>query len=202
MAARAYDGSVVPRVARGGDGGRRRGFLPLGLHQDPLRSRQDARICPPLRHGALQVRAGGHVPSEHAEYLRREDVVASVSKEEQRAAMADLRRFIELSRERGELEVVKGADPYLEMGALYELSLRKRYPPVLLFEDIKGYPATHRVVMNVRFSRLFVGDLDMAALKALRKRPKGTGDSIPPQYVNTGPICDTVVKGDAVDIRA
>ena len=129
-------------------------------------------------------------------------MVASVSKEEQRAAMADLRRFIELSRERGELEVVKGADPYLEMGALYELSLRERYPPVLLFEDIKGYPASHRVVMNVRFSKLFVDDLDLDALKSFRARKKWEGDPIDPHYVNAGPVCDNILKGDKVDVRA
>ena len=49
--------------------------------------------------------------------------------EERLAAQGDLRELIRLSRERGELEVIKGANTHLEMGALYELSLRDRYPP-------------------------------------------------------------------------
>jgi 3-polyprenyl-4-hydroxybenzoate decarboxylase len=55
------------------------------------------------------------------------------------AALGDLRELIRLARERKELEVIRGADPYLEMGALYELSLEKKFPPLLLFEDIKGH---------------------------------------------------------------
>ena len=31
-----------------------------------------------------------------------------------------------------------------------ELSLRHETPPVLLFQNIKGYPADRRVVVNVR----------------------------------------------------
>jgi 3-polyprenyl-4-hydroxybenzoate decarboxylase len=63
--------------------------------------------------------------------------VEGVTEELQRAAWRDLREFLDIAKARGELVVVKGADPHLEMGALYELSLRKTYPPVLLFEDIK-----------------------------------------------------------------
>jgi UbiD family decarboxylase len=122
--------------------------------------------------------------------------------EDRLAAMGDLRRFIELSRERGELEVVRGADPYLEIGALYELSLRKRYPPVLLFEDIKGQAPGRRVVMNVRFSRLFVDDLNLDALKAIRQHKKWEVGPIEPQFVNTGPVCENILRGDAVDTGA
>ena len=117
------------------------------------------------------------------------------------AAMGDLREFIRLARERGELEVVRGADPYLEMGALYELSLKKLHPPVLLFEDIKGYPSDHRVVMNVRFSRLFVDDLDLEAVKAYRERRKWESEPIAPEFVNTGPVFDNILKGDKVNVR-
>lgn len=129
-------------------------------------------------------------------------MVSDVSDEDRRAAMGDLREFIRLSRERGELEVIRGADTYLEMGALYELSLEQPYPPVLLFEDIKGFPSQHRVVMNVRFSRLFVDDYDMTALQAYRKRRKWEADPIAPEYVNAGPICDNILKGDQVNVRA
>src|SRR5215831_9525915 len=70
------------------------------------------------------------------------------------AALSDLRRCLEIAEEIGALEVIEGADPHLEMGALYELSLQKPVPPVLLFRKIKGYPDNHRVVCNVRSSKV------------------------------------------------
>lgn len=122
--------------------------------------------------------------------------------DERTAALSDLRTFIELARERGELEIVRGADPYLEIGALYELSLRDRYPRTLLFDEIEGYPAGYRVVVNVRFSRIFVGELSLEALRAFRRRGKWQGKSIPPRVVASGPICTNVVTGDAVNVHA
>ena len=65
--------------------------------------------------------------------------MANVATPEQiRAAWKDLRSFIEIARAMGELEVVEGADPKEEMGAIYELSLDREIPPVLLFEGMKG----------------------------------------------------------------
>jgi UbiD family decarboxylase len=115
------------------------------------------------------------------------------------AALSDLRLFIEASRERGELEVIRGADPHLEIGALYELSLRHRYPPVLLFEDIVGCAAGMRVVVNTRFSRIFNGEISLDALKAFRARGKSNREPIPPRDVITGPIFENVLEGAEVD---
>jgi 3-polyprenyl-4-hydroxybenzoate decarboxylase len=70
------------------------------------------------------------------------------------AALSDLRKCLDVADEIGALEIVEGADPHLEMGALYELSLQKPVPPVLLFRKIKGYPDNHRVVCNVRSSKV------------------------------------------------
>src|SRR5688572_16389386 len=94
-------------------------------------------------------------------------------------AWGDLRAFLDITKQRGELVVVRGADPHLEMGALYELSLQKTYPPVLLFEDIKGYSPNFRVATNVRTSPLLVGNLDLEAVKELRRqRQRGIKGSV------------------------
>lgn len=127
--------------------------------------------------------------------------VIDLPKTDQNAALRDLRAFIELSRDRGELEVVRGADAHLEMGALYELSLRHLYPPILLFEAIKGYAPEYKVVTNVRFSRLFVGELGLEAVKRRRAHRKWEAEPIPPRTVESGPILTNVVRGDAVDVR-
>jgi UbiD family decarboxylase len=118
------------------------------------------------------------------------------------AALSDLRTFIELSRERGELEVVTGADPMLEMGAIYELSLRDQYPPVLLFERIKGFPDNYKIVMNVRVSRLLVDDLDLDTIRARRLTQQWESREIPPVDVPDGPILSNIVRDDDVDVRA
>jgi UbiD family decarboxylase len=116
-------------------------------------------------------------------------------------AMADLRAYMRIVEQRGELEIVDGADPHLEMGALYELSLRKRYPPVLLFRNIVGYAPEFRVITNVRFARTLVGDLDLDRIRAHRKESRWASDPIPPKEVNTGPVMDNVITGDDVDIN-
>ena len=61
------------------------------------------------------------------------------SAEELNGALGDLRALIALAEKRGELEVIKGADPYLEMGALYELSLRAVLWPAVHGHDIDGH---------------------------------------------------------------
>ena len=125
-----------------------------------------------------------------------------VSEADRLAAMGDLRELIRLAEARGELERIPGADPHLEMGALYELSLRDTFPPLLLFEDIKNHPKSHRVLMNVRFSRIFQDNLDLEALKAFRKRRKWEAEPIAPEEVNVGPICDNIIRDEAVNVRA
>ena len=118
------------------------------------------------------------------------------------SALEDLRAFIAISRERGELEVIRGADAHLEIGALFELSLRAEYPPVLLFEEIVGYPPDYRILMNVRGSRLFVGERNVDAVRERRKRSKWEAQPIPPEFVESGPILSNVIRGDDVNVRA
>ena len=116
-------------------------------------------------------------------------------------ASADLREYIRQAEAAGELEFVRGADPHLEIGALYELSLEKLYPPVLMFEDIKGCDPAFRILANMRTAKFLVGELNLDAVQAFRNRPKRPqGAPIPPQEVNTGPVMDCVLTGDQVDV--
>ncbi|HEX9808907.1 MAG TPA: UbiD family decarboxylase, partial [Alphaproteobacteria bacterium] len=123
-------------------------------------------------------------------------------REMRRRALGDLREYIRIAEEIGALEVVRGADPDLELGALYELSLEHDYPPLLLFEDIKGCDPRFRVVTNVRSSRVMVGSLGMDSVIALRKGNRREKKSIPPKFVNSGPVFENVLKGDDVDVLA
>ena len=129
-----------------------------------------------------------------------DDVKPKRRKAYDEAAMGDLRVFLERAREAGEFHVVKGADPHLEIGTIFELSHENLYPPVMLFENMKGCDPTHRILCNVRVARFVVGDLDLEAVKAYRARPKSKKEPIPPRFVNTGPVFENVLEGDAVDI--
>jgi 4-hydroxy-3-polyprenylbenzoate decarboxylase len=117
-------------------------------------------------------------------------------------AMGDLRVFLERAEAAGELRKISRVDPHLEMGALFELSHEHLYPPVLLFENMKGCAPDHRVLSNVRVAKFVVGDISLEALKAYRRRPKEKKEPIPPRVVNTGPVFDNVIEGEAVNIRA
>ena len=120
------------------------------------------------------------------------------------AALGDLRYCLELAEEMGELERVSGADPHLEIGALYELSLGKSIPPVLLFEDIKGCVSGHRLAANVRGIALLNPDYG-TGLEMVKGYRRGRGESaepIEPEIVATGPVFENRMEGDAVDIGA
>jgi 3-polyprenyl-4-hydroxybenzoate decarboxylase and related decarboxylases len=52
----------------------------------------------------------------------------------------DLRDWIQIADEMGELKTLKGCDWNLEIGAITEIVAHKEDGPAVLFEDIKGYP--------------------------------------------------------------
>ena len=117
-------------------------------------------------------------------------------------AQGDLRALIHLAEEMRELVHIEDADPHLEMGAIYELSLEKEYPPILLFDRIKGYPTGYRVIMNIRGSRLFEEGRGLAAVQAFRQRRKHQVNPIPPEEVPTGPVFENIQTGNDVNVLA
>jgi 4-hydroxy-3-polyprenylbenzoate decarboxylase len=117
-----------------------------------------------------------------------------------KAAWGDLREFLRQAHAAGELHTVKGVDPELELGAIFELSHEHFYPPVLLFEEMKGCDPAFRVLSNVRTAHFLVGDMNLETLKEFRRRPKERPEPIPPRLVNTGPVFDVVYEGEDVDV--
>jgi UbiD family decarboxylase len=117
-------------------------------------------------------------------------------------AIGDLREFLRIAEQQGYLQVIEGADPNLEMGAIYELSLEHLHPPVLLFKGMKDCDSAARIIMNVRTSKFMVGNLDLEAIKRLRQKRKDgkSVDPIPPRWVDDGPIFENIVKDQDIDI--
>src|SRR5581483_8716291 len=115
----------------------------------------------------------------------------------------DLRKCIELSAEIGNLEIVEGADPELELGALYELSLEEESPPVVLFRKIKGYPPDYRIVVNTRASRVFdTGQAGLDLVRSYRRGARQQAKPLPPLLVEEGPVLEVVREGEAIDVEA
>jgi 4-hydroxy-3-polyprenylbenzoate decarboxylase len=118
-------------------------------------------------------------------------------------ALGDLRKAIEFADDIGDVEYIDGADPELEIGALYELSLGHEHPPVLVFRNIKGYPAGHRIAMNVRSSKIFDGgERGLELVQHYRKHRRRQADPIPPVTVADGPVLENVLEGAAIDVRS
>jgi 4-hydroxy-3-polyprenylbenzoate decarboxylase len=124
------------------------------------------------------------------------------SNDHRRAAIGDLREFLRAAEAEGQLQVIEDADPKYEMGAIYELSLRNLFPPVLLFQKMMGCDPSARVIMNVRTSKFMVGDLDLEAVRLFRQKSKQgkKSEPIPPEWVSSGPIMDNVTSDEDVDI--
>ena len=62
--------------------------------------------------------------------------------------MSDLRDWLARVEELGELRVVRGASWEEDIGAVTELMDAEEGSPAVLFDDIPGYPAGHRVLVN------------------------------------------------------
>ena len=63
-------------------------------------------------------------------------------------ANKDLRDWIKEIEQAGEIKVIKGAEPKEEIGGFVDIYQRQMGNPALLFEDIPGFPKSHRVMAN------------------------------------------------------
>src|SRR5436309_13883948 len=91
----------------------------------------------------------------------------------------DLRDWLRVIDELGELQVVDGADWKLEIGGISELNYRRRPSAALLFDNIKDYPPGYRLLTGSLTSASRVGVTlrmgseftDQELVEALRGRP-------------------------------
>ena len=115
-------------------------------------------------------------------------------------ALGDLREFVRQAQAAEEFHIVSGADQDLEIGAIYELSQEQKFPPALMFENIRGCDPRFRILCNVRNTHFVVGDLDLETLKEYRRRPREQKTPIPPRVVSSGPVLDNVLTGDQINV--
>ncbi len=123
-------------------------------------------------------------------------------------ASGDLRNFIEILEEIDELKVIDGADWNCEIGAITEY-LADHNGPAVLFDNIKDYPAGHRVIATIfgshKLTALTLGcPLDLEGvdlLKAWREKFRNFSP-VPPEIVKDGPVMENVMEGDDVDLNS
>jgi UbiD family decarboxylase len=124
------------------------------------------------------------------------------------AVFDDLRSFIAGCQEVDRWQQIDGADWDLEIGALTEATAELiPEPPMLLFDNVKGYPAGYRVasllLASYRRSALALGlPLDRSKLELVRlaARKVKSVEPIPPVEVSTGPVFENVQTGGDVDL--
>ncbi len=124
-------------------------------------------------------------------------------------AHKDIREWIKLIEEDGELKRINGADWNLEMGGITEIIYQggKRPVPALLYDDIPGYPKGYRTLFGslasprrcARALNLPVTNEALVVVENLVKKMR-TLQLIPPKFVEAGPVLENQLVGEAVDL--
>lgn len=125
--------------------------------------------------------------------------------------VTDLRSWISLMGELGEIEAITGAHWDLEVGALSEANYQRPNPPALVFDEITGYPAGQRIVTGSLSTarrlgialRVGLNETDASLLDAIGAAPskwaRGAA-SFPAREVATSPVTENIVEGDKIDL--
>lgn len=118
----------------------------------------------------------------------------------------DLRDYLRIVEEKGDLKRINGADPNVELGTIAEL-MAERDGPALLFDEIKGHQRGYRVAVNVttppRRTAMMLGldpDQPLLSLVSAWRSHLKTFSPIPADEVNGGPILANVMLRDKVDL--
>jgi 4-hydroxy-3-polyprenylbenzoate decarboxylase len=119
----------------------------------------------------------------------------------------DLRTWLAEAERLGEVKTVRGATWQEDIGMATELVSHSDTAPAVLFEDIPGVPAGFRVLANIfggkrkNMTLGFPSDLDRVALSDAFSEAWDADRTIPPTFVETGPIFDNIVTGKDVDLE-
>jgi UbiD family decarboxylase len=119
----------------------------------------------------------------------------------------DLREWLIEAERLGEVRHVKGASWQEDMGLAAEAMLRAENGPCVVFDDIPGCAKGFRLLLNVfagtrrNMTLGFPDHLTKAELsEAYRESYLADPKIIPHEIVETGPVMENVMMGDAVDV--
>src|SRR5579871_2077454 len=139
-------------------------------------------------------------------------MATAVAAAEQRQGMQyrGLRGWLETVAKFGELERVNGASWDVEMGAITHMltETSRGQAPAILFDDVPGYPKGYRTLYgqlsSIKRIALTLGlplehERKVDIVQRYHKRMQEM-KTLPPRYVNDGPIFENVIEGDAIDV--
>src|ERR1700720_170201 len=119
----------------------------------------------------------------------------------------DLRVWLDLLRQHGEVRMISGAEHEQEIGGIVDLYMRKMGNRAVLFDDIPGYPRGHRILANiltsVRRINLTLGlPIEGSAVELVSywRNYMKEARSIAPVTVKTGPVLENVRTGKDINI--
>ncbi|HET8587265.1 MAG TPA: UbiD family decarboxylase, partial [Candidatus Limnocylindria bacterium] len=124
------------------------------------------------------------------------------------APWRDTREWLERVEQLGQLRVVRGASWEEQIGAITEMLDHAEGSPAVIFDEIPGYPAGHRILVNAsgtpeRQAVTLSLPPEYGTHAGLTTFWRGILDGfapIPPREVETGPILENVLEGEAVDL--
>lgn len=115
----------------------------------------------------------------------------------------DLRDFIALCEEEGELKRIKAeVDWDLEMSHIAKLNEEKA-GPALLFENVKGYSSpvlSSACTTTSRLALIMDAPKESSIVDLMRIWVERTADKIPPRFVKEAPCKENVMTGDQIDL--
>ena len=120
----------------------------------------------------------------------------------------DLRQFVEAAKKVSTWKEIKNADWNLEIGTLIEATA-ELIPdrPMLIFDEVKGYPAGFRVLglafgsyKRVALALGLPPDRNKLELVRLASRKINSAEPIPPTEVDWAPVMENVMTGDEVNL--
>ena len=119
----------------------------------------------------------------------------------------DLREWIACADELGELRTVQGASWESEIGDISEMLIHTLGAPTVLFDDIPGYPAGQRILVNGNATRSRLA-LTLGLDPEIERRPlmdeflrlTESTRAVAPEVVDDAPLFENVQTGDDVDV--
>ena len=123
------------------------------------------------------------------------------------APKQDLRAWLAMMEAAGEVTHISGAEREREIGGIVDIYQRKIGNPLVLFDDIPGYPKGHRVLANLltsirRINMTMGNPADGTEIELVRhwRNYMKEAKTIPPVEVASGALLENVKTGDDIDL--